>query len=913
MSHTSTNVHTSTKKSVSKKITNSALSAVLACGLCMPTTFAWADETDAAGTENAPQEVTVDTSAGVPADSEIADQGDIELASNEAVPSAEDNAELQATVSSERVLLGSSNDGVYASVQGDENELYLYLEPLNGSDGIIYSNWSSWEEYVASDYYTKIIAANPNITAIKVADGANISLSGNCSCLFGGMSKLTDISDLARVDTSNMTQAAEMFSCNSSLSDLSPIANWDVSNVSMMYTMFREDTSLTSISALSDWNTAALTDISAMFYGDTALTDISVLADWDTSNVNEIYNLLSGCTSLTDISAMSSIDVSNVDNLTSVFGGCTSLTDLSPIANWNTSKNIQLTTTFAGCTSLSDLSPIANWNTSNVQSLYGTFAGCTSLSDLSPIANWNTSNVVLMHQTFMGCTSLYALDGLDNWNTDNTQYMTHMFVGCTALKDTTATQNWNTQNVLDMTAMFANDTALYNIDLNVFDNAAVQTNNFYGIDTSNVRHFKLTDDKEATTAILAENNICDIENMQGENLVYLLRDINDNNNQTTYASWSELLNNWDSVSGQWIDVVEAVNTYEVSFYAGDPLIAAQLAEYSVNEGECLSEDSMSEVNSLLSARAGYTFDGWYYEDATGAEQAFTTSIPISSDIKVYAKWNAITSGTTDITGTVTLVDPASGAVVDISIRGIDTFGDYTLLEGVTVAFDDEGNIVATLPDDKNFKNLVIGIKDNSTSEPVVDKYVVVSGNAGTGEGTTDESGNANIKLLPDSATIKYSVYGGYIYTPDEAIVGKDYTLTYEPYAGWVLKSITVDGVQLEDLTDYQTSYTFYAVDADHEFSVEFAPAEDMVVDDETNTTTTDEVSAAQDSTTDETGDSGDTSDTSSDSGSSDIAKTSDENPIYMLLMAAGAAICALVATLRARKFLERRQTCISII
>ena len=165
-------------------------------------------------------------------------------------------------------------------------------------------------------------------------DGQKIVAIG--SNWFGAFSdkNLHDISGLANLDTSNVTDMNYMFE-NNQISDLSPLANWNTGNVTNMDFMFYKN-QISDLSPLANWNTGNVYDIDSMFYGN-QISDLSPLANWNTGNVHD----------------MSSMFASN------------QISDLSPLANWNIGKVTNMGFIF-GQNQISDLSPLANWNTGNV-------------------------------------------------------------------------------------------------------------------------------------------------------------------------------------------------------------------------------------------------------------------------------------------------------------------------------------------------------------------------------------------------------------------------------------------------------------------------------------------------------------------------------------------------------------------
>ena len=178
---------------------------------------------------------------------------------------------------------------------------------------------------------------------------------------------LHDISGLANLDTSNITDMSSMFN-HSQISDLSPLANWNTGNVTDMSFMFYGN-QISDLSPLANWNIGNVTDMDNMFESN-RISDLSPLANWNTGNVTDMRHMFAS----------------------------NRISDLSPLANWNTGNVTDMRHMFAS-NRISDLSPLANWNTGNVTDMNSMFES-NQISDLSPLANWNTGNVTDMDSVF---------------------------------------------------------------------------------------------------------------------------------------------------------------------------------------------------------------------------------------------------------------------------------------------------------------------------------------------------------------------------------------------------------------------------------------------------------------------------------------------------------------------------------
>lgn len=198
-------------------------------------------------------------------------------------------------------------------------------------------------------------------------DGQKIVAKGNDWFAAFWQKDLHDISGLANLDTSNVTNMREMF-YETQISDLSPLSGWDTSNVTNMSDMF-DYNEISDLSPLAGWNTGNVTDMSYMFYRN-EISDLSPLTNWNTGNVT----------------GMSHMFVSN------------QISDLSPLAAWNTGNVTSMSDMFDH-NQIRDLNPLANWKTGNVTDMSDMFSE-NQISDLSPLANWNTSNVNDMSRMF---------------------------------------------------------------------------------------------------------------------------------------------------------------------------------------------------------------------------------------------------------------------------------------------------------------------------------------------------------------------------------------------------------------------------------------------------------------------------------------------------------------------------------
>ena len=230
---------------------------------------------------------------------------------------------------------------------------------------------------------------------------------------------LYDISGLANLDTSNITDMSYMFGDNQ-ISDLSPLSNWNTGNVTNMNGMFSNN-QISNLSPLSNWNTENVTNMKYMF-SDNQISNLSPLSNWNVGNVTNMYGMFSN----------------------------NRISDLSPLSNWNTGNVTDASFMFER-NRISDLSPLSNWNTGNATNMIYMFND-NQISDLGPLVNWNTDNVTNMNGMF-GDNQISDLSPLVNWNTDKVTNMRHMFTS-NRISDLSPLASWNTGEVTDMDEMF---------------------------------------------------------------------------------------------------------------------------------------------------------------------------------------------------------------------------------------------------------------------------------------------------------------------------------------------------------------------------------------------------------------------------------------------------------------------------
>ena len=202
---------------------------------------------------------------------------------------------------------------------------------------------------------------------------------------FYGCTNLASVGDLSKLDTSIVTNMANMFNGCSKLTSLD-ISDLTTTNVTNMAGMFSGCSGLTSL-VVSTLNTAKVTDMNAMFKNCSSLLTLNI-STFTTSAVTNMKEMFSGCTKLTTIN-LSNISTANVTNMASMFNNCSALTSLD-VTGFNTAKVTNMTSMFYGCTALTTLD-VSSFNTSVVTAMASMFGNCSKIEKIYASANFVTT------------------------------------------------------------------------------------------------------------------------------------------------------------------------------------------------------------------------------------------------------------------------------------------------------------------------------------------------------------------------------------------------------------------------------------------------------------------------------------------------------------------------------------------
>lgn len=299
------------------------------------------------------------------------------------------------------------------------------------------------------------------------SEADTIAMNPDSSYLFAFNTALTDISDLAGLDSSNVISFCGAFLHDLSLRDLMPLASWDTSALADMRAMFASDSSLTDISALANWDTSGVISMCALFSGARSLPDALALRDWDTSNVTDMSFMFSSCTSmlfadvsswntskvttmasmfqvgdswkgngqLIEIIGLGDLDVSNVADMTCMFYGAGQMKTYD-IARWNVSKVESMNHMFCDNFKLRSLD-LSKWDVSSLKTIYDMFDDNINLKTIGDVSHWNTANLVDAGgwlneaKSFVGDN--YGVLDLSGWDTSNLKSAGEMFLNTTKI------------------------------------------------------------------------------------------------------------------------------------------------------------------------------------------------------------------------------------------------------------------------------------------------------------------------------------------------------------------------------------------------------------------------------------------------------------------------------------------------
>lgn len=223
---------------------------------------------------------------------------------------------------------------------------------------------------------------------------------------FEGMSELTTVEGLDKLDMSQATKIDNMFSGCSKLTAVD-------ANV------------LAAPQATSAVN---------MFANCSALSSVD-LSGWDTTNVTSMVKMFYGCKALTSVK-LGTMEMANMTYMYEMFNGCKNLVELD--VQWSQGGAepalLSITNMFKDCEKLASIN-LNGLVTDKVTSFYELFSGCESLESLD-LSGFNSQNVTSASYMFANCSKLTELD-LSRFDFAKNKYVENMFKNCNSLQKIT--------------------------------------------------------------------------------------------------------------------------------------------------------------------------------------------------------------------------------------------------------------------------------------------------------------------------------------------------------------------------------------------------------------------------------------------------------------------------------------------
>ena len=382
-----------------------------------------------------------------------------------------------------------------------------------------------------------------SITSVVLEGSGSITPPGNSMAYwFNGLTSLTSITGLDKLNTSSVTDLNQTFYNCSSLTSLD-LSSFNTQNVTNMNAVFQSCSNLANLN-LSNFNTGRVTNMSYMFNGCRNLTKLDI-SSFNTGSLTSMSQMFRDCNNLATIYASSNFVTSSVAGFASnVFLNCNALAGdkgttysgagyernyqtyarldggssspgffskplfwyLTDTTNTNDTLHILSNTSAAynSATNKGSLIPLdtstsQGWNNfkssitkvvidENITPLKNSmkhwFNGLSDITEITDINKIDTSNVTDMSYLFDTCRALTSLD-LSSFNTSNVTNMSFMFSNCTNLNNVNLNY-FNTSNVTTMEYMFNTCQNLTSLDLSSFNTSSVTNMNRMFISCQNL-------------------------------------------------------------------------------------------------------------------------------------------------------------------------------------------------------------------------------------------------------------------------------------------------------------------------------------------------------------------------------------------------------------------------------------------
>ena len=337
-------------------------------------------------------------------------------------------------------------------------------------------------------------AANSSYYDLHIQSDTQLYANNNMEYWFSGFTSVESINGLYLLDTSSVTNMAQMFYTTGKNSNVfvSDLTNFDTSEVTNMNQMFYHTGYNSQVLQfdVSNFDTSKVTDTSGMFRGTGYITEKFAL-DVDNFNTSNVTNMnamfyATGRSSKNFNIDISNFDTSKVTDMAQMFyrtGYSSEIVEID-VSNFDTSNVTDMKWMFrgAGYNNKSFTLDVSNFDTTNVTNMELMFdgAGYNSTIIAIDVSDWNTSNVTKMGQMFyeVGYNNpRFKLD-VSGWDTSKVVDMYQMFyeVGYNNPNFVLDVSNFNTSKVSDMDHMFYNtgySNPNFTLDVSNFDTTRV--------------------------------------------------------------------------------------------------------------------------------------------------------------------------------------------------------------------------------------------------------------------------------------------------------------------------------------------------------------------------------------------------------------------------------------------------------
>lgn len=547
------------------------------------------------------------------------------------------------------------NDGTLIFQNGDE--------PVDGySEDDIIDKYTGFSDHDFSGVgSTPWYSNSVNITKVVFIDFIKPL---NLSYFFCGLTKLEEIENIEKIDSSDCVRAIGMFMGCTSLKNID-LRALDFSNIELAPQLFYGCQSLTEID-LSDFEMPKCTTLNQMFSGCTNLKELN-LSNLDIGKASNLIQVFSGCTAIENLD-MSGADISSLTSLDKVFNGsggvgastendtilnlsnikAPNLSNLSAefqgshinkviISGWDLSKVANMSYMFAG-SKIKELL-IDKIDAPNVTNLYGFIGGCQdlkkveirelnapkcinienmigeckSLEDLT-ITNMNLNSVTKNFSEIWGSSyvtknSIKHVD-MSNLNIGSNTFV-GLFGGCPNL-ETVNLSGIKAGNITDTGYMFSGCNSLISVNLD-------------GLDTNNVSNMSgMFDGCQSLMEITIGDKFSFSGNNgpDGEKMCELPQNLYKWTNKDTTVSYlpSEIPNN---MAATYI-----IGKHNVSFVTDGGLFEDGT---SIKSEERINGTLYDDIPATPK-KEGYSFIGWYDEDGNLVNQYSEVSSTFDDEV-----------------------------------------------------------------------------------------------------------------------------------------------------------------------------------------------------------------------------------------------------------------------------------------